>query len=174
MLIRASSRDVARPPPPLPADLAPYRPSPDHARVRPSYGIVCRKRASAVGVGAPYLYCVIMRRHSVGFLELVRGRWRSDDSARVLLADVPPWEMEALRSQPFEDLWRASSPWRLRTPHAPARLKALREAMPRLLESVERRSGTQEWEFAKGKPKGKRETPLQCALREFEEAGTWN
>lgn len=155
----------ACPAPPAP----PMSSSPGYVRSRPSYGVVCRKRR-APGE-EEWLYCAIARRHSVGFLELVRGRWRCEDAARVLLADVPPRELEALRTSTFEELWKETfncSPWRFRKDVAAPRFKALREALPRLLESVRLRDGTREWEFAKGKPK-RRETAAECALREFQE-----
>ena len=110
-----------------------------------SYGVVCR-RAPAGDADAEYL--VMRRRHSVGFLELMRGRWGSRAYALRLLRDVAPWEVEVLR--------RASQ------------VRALREDLERLSARGELRRGDREWEFPKGRRRAGEEA-LACALREFEE-----
>ena len=132
---------------------------------RTRYGIACVRRDR----GDPEVL-LIQRRDSIGFLELVRGRFDACDASYVrrLLADTTAVERHRMRTLPFEALWRRANSWGDASWTAANVTKfgslvssdAFRDPPDPRPES--------QWEFPTGGPRY-REAPVACALREFEE-----
>ncbi len=126
-------------------------------------------------------FLLIQRKDSLGFVELMRGKYRTDDLTyiKTQLAGLTESEKQKILHEPFDSLW--SNLWGY-DPNAPShayknekeiartKLEQLREGTLQELfkEIPENQWSTPEWGFPKGRRDGK-ETELRCALRELYE-----
>ena len=152
-----------------------------------SLGIIAFRRIGAGaydGAGA-YEWLLIRRRDTLGFIEIMRGKYELRDEAGIqsLIDQTTLSERARLCSLEFPELWRelwngpASRRYRTEYEQARAKFDVLRsgEGGRRSLAAYCAASGTAwaepEWGFPKGR-RSSSETELACALREtWEEAG---
>jgi 8-oxo-dGTP pyrophosphatase MutT (NUDIX family) len=130
-------------------------------------------------VGIQWL--LIRRRDSLGYIEMMRGKYELDDNAAIqtLIDQTTLEERERLLTHPFHELWRilwngpASRRYHVEFEQAKAKHEELLKSS-RLLRFVVFSKTTwleAEWGFPKGR-RSSIETELACALREtYEEAG---
>jgi 8-oxo-dGTP pyrophosphatase MutT (NUDIX family) len=126
-------------------------------------------------------WLLIRRRVSIGFIEIMRGKYdlRDISGIQVLVDQATVIEREQLQTQSFQDLWRelwnglASRRYHQEYEQAKAKFELLRERG--LLAAAIRDTSTlwvePEWGFPKGR-RSSSESEIACALREtYEEAG---
>jgi 8-oxo-dGTP pyrophosphatase MutT (NUDIX family) len=145
-----------------------------------SLGIIAFRRPTA-GVEEPVEWLLIRRRVSIGFIEIMRGKYEIRDGATIqaLVDQATLEERHQLLNRPFADLWRdlwngaASRRYHNEYEQARAKFEVLRSRdLLRMATLVSTTTWTEpEWGFPKGR-RSSTETELACALREtFEEAG---
>lgn len=132
-------------------------------------------------------YLMVQRRDSIGFVELLRAKYKITDLAYIQtqIEGTTPLERQALKTKTFEqlwiDLWGASTfetkQYRQEYEQAKQKFEQLKAGveiegttitLDSLIDSIPIRWDTPEWGF----PKGRRnvgETDLACAIREFQE-----
>ena len=121
-------------------------------------------------------YLLIQRRDSIGFIEIMRGKYRIADREYVKqhLTGMTGEEREKLRTTPFDELWESlwgppqegSHAYRNEKEQAKHKLEALRPSLEELIAECPAAWPTPEWGF----PKGRRdmgETEYACAMREM-------
>ena len=153
----------------------------------------CRDPITSLGilafrqpVGSDHLqWLMIRRRDSLGFIEIMRGKYELRDEAGIqaLIDQTTMSERERLKTRSFHDLWRelwngpASRRYHQEYEQAKAKFEVLRVggAGRRVLADYCAASATAWTEPEWGFPKGRRsssESEIDCALREtWEEAG---
>lgn len=123
-------------------------------------------------------YLLIQRKDSIGFIEMIRGKYKlSDlDYIRHTVAGMTRAEREKILTVPYDELWEnlwgpsrdGQNTYRHEKEQGRAKLEALRTGTPSL-ETILQESGppfeTPEWGFPKGR-KNLNETEHACALRE--------
>lgn len=141
-----------------------------------SLGILAFKRSSG---GLQWL--LIRRRVSIGFIEIMRGKYENRDTAciQALVDQATVSERDMLLTRGFADLWRdlwngpASRRYQAEYEQSKAKFDVLRSRG--ILATLCKASTTAWTEPEWGFPKGRRsstESELACALREtYEEAG---
>lgn len=142
-----------------------------------SLGILAFRRSPIHGVQ----WLLVRRRVSIGFIEIMRGKFVVGDVAGIqsLVDQATVEERRQLLIRPFADLWRdlwnGPASRRYHQEYEQARLKFEQLRASGVLATTVAASGTQWTEPEWGFPKGRRsstETELACALREtYEEAG---
>jgi 8-oxo-dGTP pyrophosphatase MutT (NUDIX family) len=126
-------------------------------------------------------WLLIRRRVSIGFIELMRGKYETGDriGVQALVDQATVGERQQLLSRPFTELWRdlwnGPASKRYHQEYEQARLKFERIRSDGTLDRTVRASTTTwdepEWGFPKGR-RASTEKELDCALREtYEEAG---
>lgn len=129
-------------------------------------------------------WLLIRRRDSLGFIEIMRGKYDGTAALQSLIDQTTLTERERLKVTGFSDLWRelwngpASRRYHAEYEQAKTKFESLRSRTASsisLLEAACAASTTSWTEPEWGFPKGRRsstETELACALREtYEEAG---
>lgn len=133
---------------------------------------------------------MIQRRDSIGFIELLRAKYKVTDIPYICaqIEGTTQEERAMLKTKSFEDLWSGlwgtttfeSKQYRQEFEQAKVKFEMLREGvevdgktitLAELLDATPLMWKTPEWGF----PKGRRntfETDLACAIREFEEETT--
>ncbi len=146
----------------------------------------CREPITSLGILAfrrstELRWLLIRRRVSIGFIEIMRGKYelRDEPGIQLLVDQATLDERTQLQTRPFADLWRdlwngrASRRYHQEYEQAKAKFEVLRDRG--LLAAACRASVTAWTEPEWGFPKGRRsstETEINCALREtYEEAG---
>lgn len=145
-----------------------------------SLGIIAfRRRAATSGTDVDWL--LIRRRVSIGFIEIMRGKYEPRDKAgiQLLVDQATIEERKQLMTRHFSDLWRdlwngpVSRRYHAEYEQARAKFEVIR-ARGTLAETcaASKTAWTEpEWGFPKGR-RSSSETELACALREtYEEAG---
>ena len=129
-------------------------------------------------------YLLIQRRDSLGFIDIMRGKYRITDIPYIIqqIRGMTATEQQKLLTEPFDTLWEGlwgplqegSNSYRHEKEQSRAKLDALRNGTPNLAEIIATANmswATPEWGF----PKGRRdlyETEYSCAIREmWEETG---
>jgi len=132
-------------------------------------------------------FLLIQRRHSIGFMDFIRGKYKLDnvDQINSLFQYMHESEIELLKAKTFEELWKEI--WN----HDKNRIDNLKKefiiaqdkfnkinnGIPGIdldlnlnffITNIKPLYNFLEWGFPKGR-KDKNETPLECALREFSE-----
>jgi 8-oxo-dGTP pyrophosphatase MutT (NUDIX family) len=127
----------------------------------------------------PVEYLIIRRKHSLGYIEFIRGRYDINDTNTIfhLISQMTPTEIECLRTQNFKDIWEEV--WK-KTSYNKLYIKEMEESMEKfnLLkdtkffeQELKNEYDEPEWGFPKGR-RNPNEKNLKCALREFyEETG---
>jgi len=142
-----------------------------------SLGILAFRRPTPGSVQ----WLLIRRRVSIGFIEIMRGKFTVGDVSgiQVLVDQATVEERQQLLSRPFSllwrDLWNGPASRRYHQEYESARVKFEQLRASGILAAAVSASTTQwsepEWGFPKGR-RSSTETELACALREtYEEAG---
>jgi 8-oxo-dGTP pyrophosphatase MutT (NUDIX family) len=134
-------------------------------------------------------FLLIQRKDSLGFVELMRGKYRIEDLPyiKVQLAGLTNSEKERILHEPFDTLWQnlwgydpnaPSHAYKNEKEIARGKLEQLRTgytlpdgtliSLEKLFQDIPKQWVTPEWGFPKGRRDGK-ETELRCALRELYE-----
>jgi 8-oxo-dGTP pyrophosphatase MutT (NUDIX family) len=142
-----------------------------------SLGILAFRHGSAEAVE----WLLIRRRVSIGFIEIMRGKYELRDLSgiQVLVDQATVQERQQLLSKPFADLWYelwngpASRRYHQEYEQAKAKFEVLRirGTLAQLVAASTTSWTEPEWGFPKGR-RSSAESELNCALREtWEEAG---
>lgn len=142
-----------------------------------------RPRAAATGfehVHPKLQILLIQRRDSIGYIEIMRGKYRLSDTAyiRSLFEGMTALERGRLATLPFARLWeelwgqpsQGGHSYRHEKEQARMKLDALRSegVLATILESLPGAWPTPEWGFPKGR-RDLNESEYACAMREMEE-----
>jgi len=144
--------------------------------------IIFRKRASAVssdaGTGAPVDWLLVRRRVSIGYIEILRGKYEPRDAPglQALMNQTTLSERTQLVTQNFTDLWRAlwngtvARRYMSEYEHAKAKFDVIktRGSLAAAIAASTTDWPEPEWGFPKGR-RSSSETETACALRETEE-----
>ena len=138
-----------------------------------SLGIIPFRR-----LGSIIQWLLIRRRDSLGFIEIMRGKYEGPSGLQALIDQTTLAERERLKTRPFPDLWRelwngpASRRYHAEYEFAKAKFDVMHMgAFAAACASATTAWTEPEWGFPKGR-RSSTEGELACALREtFEEAG---
>lgn len=147
----------------------------------------CREPITSLGILAfrqptgAVEWLLIRRRVSIGFIEIMRGKYENRDIAGIqsLVDQATIQEREMLLAKPFPDLWRdlwngpASRRYQAEYEQSKAKFDVLRSrgTLSTLCKASTTNWTEPEWGFPKGR-RSSTESELTCALREtWEEAG---
>lgn len=129
-------------------------------------------------------FLMIRRKHSLGYIEFVRGRYKPDnvDGINFLFQQMVEEEIKKLGEEPFEKIWKDM--WNNdehKMTHMKKEYELSKEKFEQLkngtdvdlkldfyVQNVVPKYKTQEWGFPKGR-RSKNESYIDCALREFNE-----
>ena len=124
-------------------------------------------------------YLIIRRKHSLGYIEFIRGRYDINESKTIyhLISQMTPSEINCLKTLSFKDIWEEV--WK-KTSYNKLYIKEMEDSMEKFNMLKEQKFFEQdlknefddpEWGFPKGR-RNPNEKNLKCALREFyEETG---
>ena len=138
-----------------------------------SLGIIPFRR-----IGSITQWLLIRRRDSLGFIEIMRGKYDGPSGLQSLMDQTTMGERERLKTRPFPELWRelwngpASRRYHAEYEYAKMKFDSM-VAGPLALACAASKTAwiEPEWGFPKGR-RSSTEGELACALREtFEEAG---
>jgi 8-oxo-dGTP pyrophosphatase MutT (NUDIX family) len=126
-------------------------------------------------------YLLIQRRDSLGYIDIMRGKYKPDDTLYISqqVHGMTRDEQQQLIHEPFDTLWEklwgppadGSNPYRHEKEVSRAKLATIRNGSPTLAEivsSVNSYWPTPEWGFPKGR-REPHESEYVCALREMKE-----
>lgn len=153
----------------------------------------CREPITSLGIlafrrpvtGGPPQWLLIRRRDSLGFIEVMRGKYelRDETTIQTLVDQMTVGERARLRTRSFAELWRelwngpASRRYHAEYEQARAKFEVLRaggggrRSLASYCEASPTTWAEPEWGFPKGR-RSSTETEIACALREtWEEAG---
>jgi 8-oxo-dGTP pyrophosphatase MutT (NUDIX family) len=144
-----------------------------------SLGIIAFRRPAHGNPAVQWL--LIRRRVSIGFIEIMRGKFTVGDVSgiQVLIDQATIDERQQLLNRPFANLWRdlwngpASRRYHQEYESARQKFEQLRSSgvLAAAVSASKTRWSEPEWGFPKGR-RSSTETELVCALREtYEEAG---
>jgi 8-oxo-dGTP pyrophosphatase MutT (NUDIX family) len=124
-------------------------------------------------------FLMIQRRDSIGFIEIMRGKYKPFEHAYIVknLSGMTAKEREKILHEPFDRLWEelwgpiqeGSHSYRSEREQARIKLEALRSGTPSLEELMRRADDawdTPEWGFPKGR-RDMHESEFTCAMREM-------
>jgi 8-oxo-dGTP pyrophosphatase MutT (NUDIX family) len=121
-------------------------------------------------------YLLILRKDSIGFIEIMRGKYRLSDREYIKqhLSGMTGEEREKLLTQSFETLWEGlwgppqggTHAYKNEKEHARQKLEALRPELEDLIKECPPAWATPEWGFPKGR-KELGESEYACAMREL-------
>lgn len=147
----------------------------------------CHEPITSLGIiayrkGAPRVqFLLVRRRVSIGFIEIMRGKYENRDLAGIqaLIDQATVAEREQLLKRSFTELWRdlwngtATRRYMAEYEQAKAKFEVLRSrgALAAAVAASKTAWTEPEWGFPKGR-RSSSETEIACALREtYEEAG---
>jgi 8-oxo-dGTP pyrophosphatase MutT (NUDIX family) len=123
-------------------------------------------------------YLMIQRKDSIGFIELIRGKYKANDYEYIKqnIAGMTAIERAKILSMPYDELWdnlwgpikEGFQAYRSEKEQGRQKLDALRLGTPSLKELIDESPeafSTPEWGFPKGR-KNVNENEYSCALRE--------
>lgn len=128
-------------------------------------------------------FLVIMRKHTVGFIEFIRGRYKTDnlDGIIYLFQQMTPEEIQNIGKLTFDELWfnlwndsnNSSKIYELEYEKSKYKFEQLKNNETELgldfyVNNVVPSWSEPEWGFPKGR-RNNNEDNLECAKREFEE-----
>jgi 8-oxo-dGTP pyrophosphatase MutT (NUDIX family) len=173
---------TTQPPPSLPSFIC------SNCGIGGHYFRACKEPITSLGILAfkqelmkPTKWLLIRRRISIGFIELLRGKFeiRDEEGIRILIDQTTLYEKALLQTQSFNDLWiylwngPATKRYQMDFEQSKVKFEILRSRG--ILANLCLKSATSwidpEWGFPKGR-RSVNETEINCALRETqEEAG---
>jgi 8-oxo-dGTP pyrophosphatase MutT (NUDIX family) len=124
-------------------------------------------------------YLVIRRKHSLGYIEFIRGRYDINNIETInnLIHQITPDELSSIKTMEFKDIWEEV--WK-KTSYNKLYLKEMEDSMEKFNnlkangyfdKELVNDFNEPEWGFPKGR-RNPNEKNLKCALREFwEETG---
>jgi 8-oxo-dGTP pyrophosphatase MutT (NUDIX family) len=126
-------------------------------------------------------FLLIQRRDSLGFIEIIRGKYKLTDTDYIQyhINTMTVDEHKKILTEDFDSLWNKlwgapkeqSQTYKNDKEAAKEKFEALRNGVPSLesmIKNVEKEWVSPEWGFPKGR-RDPRESELQCALRELRE-----
>jgi 8-oxo-dGTP pyrophosphatase MutT (NUDIX family) len=129
-------------------------------------------------------YLMIRRRHTLGFIDFVRGKYIVDNKYYIanMIYQMTTGEKEILKTMEFDDIWmmvwgRENNQHRNEKHNSRDRFTQLKMGiyseeghytLDELIDSCDTKWEEQEWGFPKGR-KNYNETELDCSIREFNE-----
>lgn len=126
--------------------------------------------------GAKLQFLLIQRRDSIGFVELMRGKYKLSETEYILslLKGMTAEERGRILTTPFEQLWEAlwgkpvqgGHAYRHEKEQARQKLESLRPSLAELIARAGPAWATPEWGFPKGR-RDLHESEYACAMREF-------
>ena len=131
------------------------------------------------------IFLLIIRKHSLGYLEFIRGKYKTDDELKImsLLKIMTPIEKEKILNSTFDilwtDIWRKTSYMQIyQTEYTRSKKKfnLLKHSnkLNELIKKTTLKFLTPEWGFPKGR-RSNNENNITTAIREFkEESGLKN
>jgi 8-oxo-dGTP pyrophosphatase MutT (NUDIX family) len=119
-------------------------------------------------------YLIVRRKHSLGYIEFIRGRYETDNLETVyhLIRQMTPSEIKDIKTKEFKDLWEEV--WK-KTSYNKLYLKEMEDSLEKfnflkdnniLDDKLKNDYDEPEWGFPKGR-RNPNEKNLKCALREF-------
>ena len=121
-------------------------------------------------------FLLIQRRDSIGYVEIMRGKYKVTDTAYIQtqLEGMTPQEREKVLKEPFDKLWESlwgapahgGHAYRHEKEQAKAKLEMLRPQLAAMVAACNTTWDTPEWGFPKGRRDGC-ETEYACAMREL-------
>jgi len=149
---------------------------------------LCQSDSDLNGFPHEYLeYLLVQRRDSIGFVELLRAKYKLSDVQYIItqIEGTTEKERHALKVKSFEqlwiDLWGASTfetkQYRQEYEQAKLKFEQLKQGvlyndkmttLDELLDIIPIKWSTPEWGFPKGR-RNPGETDMTCAIREFQE-----
>lgn len=122
-------------------------------------------------------FIMVSRRHSLGFSEFIRGRYKLNNVNEIhyLFKQMQEYEIESIKNNNFEYLvneyWDNNVPYSLKNDYIASKIKFdIFKQDTELLNSINSLYKIPEWGFPKGgMDKKNKESGLDCALREFTE-----
>ena len=119
-------------------------------------------------------YLIVRRKHSLGYIEFIRGRYEIDNLETVyhLIRQMTPDEINDIKTKDFKELWEEV--WK-KTSYNKLYLKEMEDSLERfnylkenniLDNKLKNDYDEPEWGFPKGR-RNPNEKNLKCALREF-------
>jgi len=126
---------------------------------------------------ADFRFLMIRRKDSLGYIELLRGKYETNNREYILtlVEQTSMAERERLKTMDFPTLWEelwcgpVSKPYRHEFEPARAKFETIRSSfLGEVLEKATSRWHEPEWGFPKGR-RGPGESELRCAMREFHE-----
>jgi len=131
------------------------------------------------GLTTPIEFLLIQRRDTIGFIEIMRGKYKPTDYDYIVrqLSGMTGVEREKLRATPFDTLWEqlwgppqeGTHAYKHEKDQARVKLEALRAGTPTLEELIAKAGpawATPEWGFPKGR-RDLNENEYSCAMREL-------
>jgi len=152
-----------------------------------SYGVIMVRYSTPEAVVKPIFeagkypleYLLIQRKNSIGFIEIVRGKYKTTDTEYIKknIGGMTVAERAMLKSATFDELWDAvwgpsvecSNTYKHEKEQGRMKLEALRSGTPSLNSILEEETTvweTPEWGFPKGR-KNMYENEYDCAVREM-------
>jgi 8-oxo-dGTP pyrophosphatase MutT (NUDIX family) len=126
-------------------------------------------------------YLLIQRRDSLGYIDIMRGKYKTDDIGYISqqVHGMTRDEQQQLIHEPFDKLWEnlwgppleGSNPYRHEKEVSRTKLATIRSASPSLADIITKVDyywSTPEWGFPKGR-REPHESEYACALREMKE-----
>jgi 8-oxo-dGTP pyrophosphatase MutT (NUDIX family) len=119
-------------------------------------------------------YLIVRRKHSLGYIEFIRGRYEIDNLETVyhLIRQMTPDEIKDIKIKDFKELWEEV--WK-KTSYNKLYLKEMEDSLEKfnflkdnniLDDKLKNDYDEPEWGFPKGR-RNPNEKNLKCALREF-------
>lgn len=140
-----------------------------------SYGIIGYRQHETESGAHDLQLLIIRRKHTMGFMDLVRGRFynkKMDDIVCIYLSEMTHEERLKVMTFTFdelwEDIWANHKSKSYRDEYAKAKRKYAKLSLKHLLDDVPCTYVLPEYGFPKGR-KNTREDCIGCAKREFEE-----
>jgi len=146
----------------------------------PQVDRLIRETKSLTGYeGQKIQFLLIQRKDSIGYVEIIRGKYKLDDTAYIQAqaAGMTASERERVLTLPFEtlwtDMWGSNSNGKQFTnefEQSRRRFNTMKESgqLAKLMTDAPPPFSTPEWGFPKGR-RNPREDNIACAMREFNE-----
>lgn len=143
-----------------------------------SFGVILYHKTEGVYLSSGLRYLIHLRRDSYGYIDFLRGNWKTDEDVVDLFKRMTPDEIQRINQTLdfdllWDDLWfdKTSFIYKKNKLRAKAKYVAISSKLNELVERIDlspRSLEKNKWGFPKGK-KEPSESSMGCALREFSE-----